>query len=608
MVFIKQVVPQSTRSRKISLPALGLVLAAIILALILGVVTWRNLDREERLMEDFLLEKGLTLIRTFEAGTRTSMMMNWQESTLATLVRETARAESIAYVAITDASGRLLTKAGGDISGTDILPFTRVLTVKRPLTRRTTDAAGRAVFEVAKEFNPIQAMGTGRERMMRRWQQWCGSDCDSGDQIERRVLFVGLYMGQFEAAQQEDLRQSILMGGLLLMLGSAGFYFIFLSQQTQVARTTLANMELYTRNVIDSMPAGLITLDNRYRIVSLNDKAEAIFSAQAKTVVGKFLDALTGTEQCEIAPLIRAGQDFTDRSMVCQRENGEPVPVKVSASRLTDKDGEPLGTVLIIRDMREIRLMEEALERSRRHAALGRMAAGIAHEIRNPLGTLRGFAQYFSKFAELDPNAEEYVELMVGEVDRLNRTISALLQFARPRELKASEIDLGELLQRTARLLQEELAAGKLAFQIDPPAAPVSFTADSDLLIQLLINLLQNAQAATEPGGKIRLGADEQGENVHLWVEDSGKGMTPEERSRMFDPFYTTRKTGTGLGLGLATVQQIVEQHGGRIEVETLVAQGTRIEVVLPREARQARDMSNPVERDSLPNSRGDGI
>jgi two-component system sensor histidine kinase HydH len=209
------------------------------------------------------------------------------------------------------------------------------------------------------------------------------------------------------------------------------------------------------------------------------------------------------------------------------------------------------------------------------------MAAGIAHEIRNPLGTLRGFAQYFAKLGEKDPHAEEYAELMVGEVDRLNRTISALLQFARPREPEMTRVDLGALLRRTARLLQDDLAARKLTFVLDPPAETLLFTADSDLLTQVLINLLQNAQAATDPGGEIRLGACAQDAEIRFWVADTGKGMAPEERSRMFDPFFTTRKTGTGLGL--AMVQQIVEQHGGRIEVESAPEQGTTVTVILPQ-------------------------
>jgi two-component system sensor histidine kinase HydH len=574
-------IPTSQQSKKLSLPALGFILAGIILAMILGVLTWRNLDREERIMENFLREEGLTLIRAFEAGARTSMMMNWEGNSLATLVRETARTDSIAYIVIADASGRLLTAAGERRDG-EILSVTQVLAQDQPLTRRTNDAVGRGVFEVAKGFNPILPETVGREEMMGRWQRWCGMGCVSDEQEGRRAIFVGLYTAEFEAAQDEDLRQSLLMGGLLLLLGSTGFYFLFLSQQAQVTKNTLANMELYTRNVIDSVPAGLITLDNQGRIVSLNDKAQGIFGKQGEAAEGKPLEALTGTERCEIALLVREGREFVERPMECQRPDGESVPVKVSASHLTGRDGEPLGTVLMVRDMREIRAMEEALERSRRLAALGRMAAGIAHEIRNPLGTLRGFAQYFAKLGGKDSQAEEYSELMVGEVDRLNRIISALLQFARPREPEPAEVNLGDLIRRTARLLQDDLEARGLNFHLDPPAETILFTADADLLTQVLINLLQNAQLATESGGEIRLGASGQETDIRFWVEDTGKGMTSEEQFRMFDPFFTTRKTGTGLGL--AMVHQIVEQHGGHINVESMPEKGTRIEIILPRE------------------------
>jgi len=180
---------------------------------------------------------------------------------------------------------------------------------------------------------------------------------------------------------------------------------------------------------------------------------------------------------------------------------------------------------------------------------------------------------------------------MVGEVDRLNRTVSALLQFARPRELELASIDLGEILLRTFRLMQDDLKAQSLKFEIDTPSQSCNFNADSDLITQVLINLLQNAEVATESGGIIRLGAEERDANIHLWVEDTGKGMTEEEQSLMFDPFFTTKKTGTGLGL--AVVQQIVEQHGGHIEVMSKPGQGTHIEVILPSEQIQ-RENSIP--------------
>ena len=530
-------------------------------------------------MENFIRQEGLTLIRAIEAGARTSMMMNWQGDSLPTLMREIAREQPVAYIALADGSGRVLTATGSSPEART-LPAAAVLTTEGALTRMARDAAGRAVFEVAKVFAPGRSGRGGMEGMTERWQRWCGMDCTPGGMEGPQVIFVGLDTAEFAAARAEDVRQSLLMGGLLLLVGSAGFYFLFLSQNNRVASATLANMELYTRNVIESMPAGLITLDAQGRIVSLNRKAQEIFGKEELQAEGKTLNDLVGAERCEIAPLLLEGGEFLERPMECRRPGGDVIPVRVSASRLRGREGEPLGTVLIVRDMREIRAMEEALERSRRLAALGRMAAGIAHEIRNPLGTLRGFAQFFARRNGEDAAARQYAELMVGEVDRLNRTVSALLQFARPREPEFSPVSLIELLRRTARLLEDDMAARRIDFRLDLPAEPVVFSADPDLLTQVLINLLQNALAATEAEGEIRLGGAGDTEEVRLWVQDTGKGMSAEEREHMFDPFFTTRREGTGLGL--AVVQQIVEQHRGRIEVESAPGQGTRIELLFP--------------------------
>lgn len=576
------IIPPSRESRRPSLPALGLILASLILAIILGIATWRNLNREERLMEEFLLKEGLTLIRAFEAGARTSMMMNWAGGSLDTLVEETARMETIAYVLILDESGRLITAVGDTPSAP--LPAERVLAREAPLARRLEAEGGEAVFEVAKEFTPVLPETSSRRSWMGRRQRWSNRSWGWGPEIQegRRTIFVGLYTGDFEAARHEDVRRSLLMGGLLLLLGSTGFYFLFLAQKNRTARATLANMELYTRNVIESMPAGLVTLDRRGRIVSLNSRGREIFGLQDEPVEGKPLEALTAVGHCDIAPLLRDHGGFVERPMVCRDPDGRSIPVTVSASRLTDRAGESLGTVLIIRDMREIRAMEEALERSRRHAALGRMAAGIAHEIRNPLGTLRGFAQFFARRNREDTAAGEYAELMVGEVDRLNRTVSALLQFARPREPEFSTVNIPDLLQRIARLQEDEMASRRISLRLEPLENSAALSADPDILTQVLINLLQNALTASDTGSEIRLGGAREKTEARLWVQDYGRGMSDEEREKMFDPFFTTRKEGTGLGL--AVVQQIVEQHRGRIEVVTAPERGTRVEIVLPQE------------------------
>lgn len=568
------------RSKRPSLPALGFILASLLLAGILAIVTWHNLDREEQFMESFLLKEAQTLIRAFEAGARTSMMMGPRGGNLATLVKETAREETIAYIVIQDETGRHIASAGLDSVSAEFSTGQEVLKTGQSLTRSIQDRTGKRIYEITQEFSPLTMMPM-RMGMMRRWQNWRGIMGDSNSEERRQVIYLGLYTEDFDAAREEDVKQSLILLGILFLLSSGGMYALFLSHKSQVTKTALENMELYTDNVINSMPAGLISIDTERKIVSVNKNALNLFGRSETDMRGKTLQQLTGPEECSLAPLLRAGKEFIDQPMDCLRQDGETVPLKVSASHLRDRNDNLRGMVLILRDQREIRAMEEALERSRRHAALGQMAAGIAHEIRNPLGTLRGFAQYFSRSDNQDAKAHEYADLMVGEVDRLNRIVSALLQFSRPREPEWSEVDLCALAQRSLTFVQADADNQQVKLILKLPESEVILSADPDLLQQVLLNLLQNSLAATAADGEIELGIKRQSDQIHLWVRDTGKGLSAEEQTKMFDPFFTTRKDGTGLGLAL--VQQIVEQHKGRIEVESNEGQGTSISVILPQ-------------------------
>jgi two-component system sensor histidine kinase HydH len=403
----------------------------------------------------------------------------------------------------------------------------------------------------------------------------------SGGEACRQIVAVGLYTAGFDAARNQDIRNSLLLGGTLLLAGGAGFYLLFLTQRNRVARSTIETMRLYTRDVIESLPDALVTLDPEGRVVSVNGRARELLGFGDRDPAGASLHELVGAEDCAIEPLLRAGEEFRDHPMDCQRADCDPLPVKVSAAHITGSDGKRLGTVLLIRDVRELRAVEEQLERSRRLASLGQMAAGIAHEIRNPLGTLRGFAQYFGGKMPEDTTAAEYATLMVSEIDRLNRIIAALLQFARPREPEFQELTATSLGEKIEKLVTDEATAAGLTLRVEIPDGDVTLQADRDLLTQALLNLLHNAIAATAEGGEVTLGARASGNEVHITVDDTGRGLTPEEKERMFDPFYTTRKTGTGLGL--AVVHQVAEQHGGRVEVESILGRGTRVTLAFPR-------------------------
>ncbi len=583
----------SGRSR---IPALVLLAGVALLATVLAVSTLGNLNREEALMERFLQEEGLTVIRSFEAGLRAAMLSTASESSaLETLVEEIARAKPVAYVRVTDEFERRLAEAGPEAGRVETRPAGEILaTGAGSVTRIVLSSDGGRVFEVARELRPVETTsGDPPPASMRnRWQQWCSmgpmtgtrgqSAGASGGAACRQIVAVGLYTAGFDAARSQDVHNGLLLGGTLLLAGGAGFYLLFLTQRNRVARSTIETMRLYTRDVIESLPDALVTLDPEGRVVSVNGRARELLGFGDRDPSGESLHELVGAEDCAIEPLLRAGEEFRDHPMECQRGDCDPLPVKVSAAHITDSDGTRLGTVLLIRDVRELRAVEEQLERSRRLASLGQMAAGIAHEIRNPLGTLRGFAQYFGGKTPEDPTATEYAALMVSEIDRLNRIIAAMLQFARPREPEFQELTPTSLGAKIEKLMADEATAAELTLRVEIPEGDETLQADPDLLTQALLNLLHNAFAATAKGGEVTLGVRASGDEVHITVDDTGRGLTPEEKERMFDPFYTTRKTGTGLGL--AVVHQVAEQHGGRVEVESILGRGTRVTLVFPRQ------------------------
>ncbi len=563
------------KSFKLSKPIFAIILTSFMLAGLLVTNTVRNLTREQKIMEAFLLDEGLTLIRSFEAGARTTMMHEMMsiDPPVVTLVKETAKVERIAFITIITDDGTVVASAGTHDPTVDRKLTREVLENKQPVTAMLNLDSDEPIFEIAAVFQTLPANGP---MMMR--SRWHDRD-PLMKKLEQglAVIHIGLKTGEFIRARKQDFRHTVFMGSILFLLGSAGFYFLFLYQGMRVTRTTLANMKLYTRNIIESMPDGLITLDSKNRIVSCNPRALE-FTA-------KNMEVLKGKQPEELFPgwpvdVLRKDGSISSFTYSFIHEDGSEVPVEISGSPLLDDQGNDLGAVLLLRDLREIRSMEEQLSRSQRLASLGRMAAGIAHEIRNPLGTLRGFAQYFGSRAE-DNASREYSNLMVGEVDRLNAIISSLLQFSRPRDPKFDQVYLALLFDKTAKLLEHDFKENNITFHRVSTCAD-SIEADADLLLQVLLNLLKNALNASDAGESVSLSCKDDDRNVYITVTDTGIGMTRKEREQMFEPFFTTRKGGTGLGLAVS--HQIIEQHQGSFEIRSRPGKGTSITMVLPKQ------------------------
>lgn len=243
-----------------------------------------------------------------------------------------------------------------------------------------------------------------------------------------------------------------------------------------------------------------------------------------------------------------------------------------------------LGSLVILRDVSEMRRLEAEIRRREQLAAVGNLAAGVAHEIRNPLSSIKGYATYFSVRFPEGSEDREAARVMVGEVERLNRAISDLIGLSKPTDIRLQPVELGRLVQDTLRLIAQDAVLRKVKISFEA-AHPLCVPADPDRLRQVMLNLCLNALEAMPRGGRLDLELLEEGEEpggrrAVLEVRDTGIGIQPRDLPRIFDPYFTTK--GQGTGLGLSTVHKIMEAHGGSVAVTSEPGAGTCFRLSLP--------------------------
>jgi two-component system sensor histidine kinase HydH len=396
-----------------------------------------------------------------------------------------------------------------------------------------------------------------------------------------QIAVVGLWMTPFEEAREQDVRHAIMMGFILLVLGSAAFYFIFVVQNYYLVDRTLAEMRSYTENVVESMASGLVTVDTNGRIVSTNRKASHLLGLDMKQVQGRSLESLIPSRYLSINEVVEQGKGIFEKEVDCPGGHGGTLPLSVSVTPLKDSEGSNMGAVIILRDLREIRELQEKVRRSERLAALGRLASGVAHEIRNPLSSIKGFAQYFRDKFEMGSEDKSFANIMIQEVERLNRVITQLLDFARPKELRLDLHPVSKILEHPLQLIRADLNSRGIKL-IESPFPEEKIKADSDQITQALLNIFLNAMESMESGGELRVEIIKKPERggVEIWISDSGPGINQGNLSKIFDPFFSTKKKGTGLGLAITA--NIIEAHGGEILVESREGKGTTFKIFLP--------------------------
>ncbi len=559
--------------------------AVVIILPVFVVLTIQSINKQKEYTTQLLVEKGAALIRSFEAGARTGIGMRWSSFQLQKLLIETAQQPDIDHLIVTDAEGTIVADSDpsmiGETYGTD-LDLARLAALKQVEWRQVPNPEGADTFEVYRQFSPTEKPFQGFMKGPKSDKQPSPRETDkSAGTSSGFIIFVGMDMGPVMAAREQDTRHTVLIAAILILIGCSGVISLFLAQGYRSAKTSFSRIKIFSDSLVENMPIGLVAINNREEIISFNQTAESILGYSHADILGKNAQGIIPPPCMALLQGLKAEEKVIEEEIDCPLADGRTISLEVIATALEEEDGKFLGFVILFRDITEVQHLKKEMERSRRLASVGSLAAGIAHEIRNPLSSIKGFATFFKERYSDNPEDQKTAEIMVQEVERLNRVIGQLLEFAKPMEMKKQWASIQEVIRHTLRMIEGQAKAKNVAVRIDLPDHLGDIFIDSDKITQVLLNLYLNALEAMDKGGTLTVAVLlHEGRAVRIDVTDTGKGINEKDLARIFDPYFTTRSSGTGLGL--AIVHKIMESHDGELRVTSEPEKGTTVSIFLP--------------------------
>jgi len=555
---------------------------------IFALLTVENINRQKKNTTRLLVEKGAALIRSFEAGTRTGMMgVGWGGLHLQKLLSETAQQPDIQYLMVADTNGVIRAHNDpsyiGRIHGKG-LDLERISRSDALLWRLVTGPDGDKIFELFRKFSPTGRPGDLHRGHMIRMRRWFEQNIDIKENLPPHdlIIFVGLDMGSIEAARASDIRHTIIMGVVLLLVGFSGITLLFLAQSYRSTRASLSRIKAFSDNLVENMPIGLLAIDPNQQIASFNHVAGSILSLSPENVIGKEARHVLPEDLWKQVENLDETKGIVEKEIECRVRNGKNIPLEIGATLLNDEAGIFLGHVLLFKDLSEVRSLRREIARSQRLASVGMLAAGVAHEIRNPLSSIKGFATYFKERYPDIPENQHVANIMIQEIDRLNRVVGQLLELARPVSVSKKRIPVNPLIEDALKLAEPQMLEKQIRVQTRVSPEVEAISVDPDKINQVLLNLYLNAIESMEIGGNLSVSVskNEEMKGIEIRISDSGIGIKKADLAHIFDPYYTTKASGTGLGL--AIVHNIIEAHDGKIAVESETGQGTTVIIFLP--------------------------
>ncbi len=349
------------------------------------------------------------------------------------------------------------------------------------------------------------------------------------------------------------------------------------TQSLEERDTVLSDLKAFSRYIIESMPSGVFTTDLNRKIITFNSSAENITKLDHADVIGKTPD--------DIFPFLKNFAEPVERIEGEMQRDSENFPVGMRLSKLKDSAGKPIGMIGVFQDLTELKAMEAEVKRKEKWAFIGELSASIAHELRNPLASLKASVEMLREKKVSEGHADKLMNIALGEMNRLNGIITEFLLYAKPQELNKQPFDVHKSLKDVITLLQSSESSEKhvtISAKLD---GTLLVTGDAKQMQQVFWNLGLNAIDAVSNEGSLDIYTKKKNNMVEIIFKDSGAGISKSEIDKIFYPFFTTKVKGTGLGLSIA--QKITEEHGGKIEVKSEgIGKGTTFRIILPLDSK----------------------
>ena len=588
--------------------------AAGLLIMIVVTFAFHNLRLEERLMTNAMLQKAATLMRVLHSGSRASYLNDlrkdlWNNETwnvhVQRVIDHLAEDPDLCFASLVDAKGKVIAHSNhARVGSIEPLPANKEQRTEAEDLPQiaysivVTKDFGR-VFETVRHFPaafpiltpmPMRPMREGRNGPLfhepdeRRPLFHLHPEGRAAD--EQVFVVVGLDMKEFDRTLGRLRMQIFMLSLAMLLVGLGGWFSLSAVQGFRVSQKTLEDIQAFTSLLIAKLPVGVIATDATGRLTTWNQAVARLTGIEKNGVTGKRPEEVL-PEQLTVffAQNDESGQEDTapaTESGVRLILGGRRCELLCHPLTITDSEQQYMGKVLLISDVTEIKSLEQRMRENERLAAVGRMAGGVAHEVRNPLSSIKGLALLLKNKFPAGSKERDTADLLIQETERMNRTITEMLSFTRPAALRLGRVDLVELLGRSLELIKAEAAENRIVTALAAPPDLLPVLGDVDRLQQVIMNLLLNAMQAMGQGGKLSVTlanrVDRQG--VELRISDTGDGIAAELLPQVFYPYFTTKQGGTGIGLAIS--QKIIADHGGTIELESEPGKGTTVMIQLP--------------------------